>query len=153
VAETLLRSARPDLAGMAIRHETLRGRCDDMVRLQHEMRVLRSRTRIRRDQLREERARLREDMQMRRSVLQTKAARAAAAVLDAASHVSGMEGDELWLQYFALGGEASPDELEQILSGALPLRRLDHDRLAVAINERFQEQGAGRLLAYWDGSR
>jgi hypothetical protein len=60
---------------------------------------------------------------------------------------------ELWLEYFALGGNATMTRLGEMLAGQVPLCRADHDRMAVVLNERLDQAGWGRLLAYWDGSR
>jgi hypothetical protein len=79
--------------------------------------------------------------------------RAAAALLEAAFRFSGATMDELWVDYVSLGGDASRDEIGSLLAGAAPLRPADHDRLAVALNERLDDAGLGRPLAYWDGSR
>ena len=46
---------------------------------------------------------------------------------------------ELWLRYFALGGEASEMEVDAYLNGALALPTFQHDMLAHAINERLDE--------------
>jgi hypothetical protein len=46
---------------------------------------------------------------------------------------------ELWLRYFALGGEASEMEVDAYLNGALALPAFQHDMLAHAINERLDE--------------
>jgi hypothetical protein len=47
--------------------------------------------------------------------------------------------DDLWLRYFALGGEADRFELDAYLNGAIALPPLQHDVLAQAINERLRE--------------
>lgn len=47
--------------------------------------------------------------------------------------------EELWLRYFALGGEVGRMEIEAYLNGLLPLSRLQHDLIAHAINERLDE--------------
>jgi hypothetical protein len=46
---------------------------------------------------------------------------------------------ELWLRYFALGGEASEMEVDAYLNGAIALPSFQHDMLAHAINERLDE--------------
>jgi hypothetical protein len=46
---------------------------------------------------------------------------------------------ELWLRYFALGGEASELEVDAYLNGAMTLPAFQHDMLAHAINERLDE--------------
>ncbi|MGW3482903.1 hypothetical protein [Rhodococcus indonesiensis] len=57
----------------------------------------------------------------------------------AALRAAGLEVEELWLRYFALGGEAGKVEIEAYLNGLLPLPSLQHDLLAHAINERLDE--------------
>ena len=46
---------------------------------------------------------------------------------------------DLWLRYFALGGEASEMEVDAYLNGAMALTAFQHDMLAHAINERLDE--------------
>ena len=46
---------------------------------------------------------------------------------------------QLWLRYFALGGEAGETELDAYLNGAMTMTPLQHDVLAHAINERLDE--------------
>ena len=57
----------------------------------------------------------------------------------AALRASELGVEELWLRYFALGGEVGKMEIEAYLNGLLPLPRLQHDLLAHAINERLDE--------------
>lgn len=47
--------------------------------------------------------------------------------------------DDLWMRYFALGGDAGEMEIEAYLSGLMQLTPLQHDILAHAINERLEE--------------
>jgi len=51
---------------------------------------------------------------------------------------------ELWLRYFALGGDAGKVEVEAYLSGLMPLPSLQHNILAHAVNERLDELGPRR---------
>ena len=118
-----------------------------------ELRVLAEQARVRSEQLRGERERLRAQMAIRRSLLNTPDRRAAAAILEAAVEVTGMHVGEVWLEYFALGGDADVARLGRMLAGDLALTRGDHDRLTVVLNERLAQTGWGRPLAYWDGSR
>lgn len=117
-----------------------------------ELIALSSQSRRRREQLRQDRERLRVQIDLRRTLLNSADKRAAAAILEAAVGVAGMSVRELWLEYFALGGDASIGHLAKMLTGEAPLHRGDHDRLAVALNERLAQNGWGRPLAYWDGS-
>ena len=111
------------------------------------------RTRNRRIEIQLNRAALAADIRRRRSLLETPNIRAAVAILEAARSVAAVEHDDLWVDYFALGGDATSEELRDMLAGNRPMFRLDHDRIAVALNERFNDQGMGRPLAYWDGTR
>lgn len=112
-----------------------------------------ARARIRRTEIRSQRRRLRSDIIRRQSFASLGAPRAAAAVLEAAVHVSSMDLIDLWLDYVALGGNATPEELSAILAGNGPLKPLDHDRLAIVLNQWFSDAGYGRPISYWDGSR
>jgi hypothetical protein len=60
-------------------------------------------------------------------------------LLHDAYEASQLTVPELWLRYFALGGEASEMELDAYLNGALALPAFQHDMLAHAINERLDE--------------
>ena len=51
---------------------------------------------------------------------------------------------DLWLRYYALGGDASELEVDAYLNGAIALPALEHDVLAHAINERLDEIAAPR---------
>lgn len=118
-----------------------------------ELRQLSDQARQRRRQLLADRERVRAQLALRRSLLVTPDRRAAAAILEAAFQVTGMHLRELWLEYFALGGDATVSRLAEMLAGEAILGRGDHDRLSVVLNERLAQSGWGRLLAYWDGSR
>jgi hypothetical protein len=52
--------------------------------------------------------------------------------------------EELWLRYFALGGDAGKVEVEAYLSALMPLPPLQHNILAHAVNERLDELGPRR---------
>lgn len=52
---------------------------------------------------------------------------------------SGLSVDELWIRYFALGGDAGEVEIEAYLNGLTLMPPLQHDILAHAINERLDE--------------
>lgn len=47
---------------------------------------------------------------------------------------------ELWLRYFALGGDVGVFETDAFLHGLMPLAPLEHDRLAVALNEYLNDR-------------
>ena len=46
---------------------------------------------------------------------------------------------ELWLRYFALGGDAGPTEIDAYVNGLMSLDREQHNILALAVNERLDE--------------
>jgi hypothetical protein len=51
---------------------------------------------------------------------------------------------ELWLRYFALGGNAFPTEFEAYLTGALDLPGIEERVLVQALNEREMELASER---------
>lgn len=57
----------------------------------------------------------------------------------AAYDASQLSVAELWLRYFAIGGAASEMEVDAYLNGAIALPAIQHDMLALAINERLDE--------------
>lgn len=56
--------------------------------------------------------------------------------------------EELWLRYFALGGDAGRVEIEAYVAGLMPLQPLQHNILAHAINERLDELGPPQRAPY-----
>ena len=56
--------------------------------------------------------------------------------------------EELWLRYFALGGDADLMTVDAHLEGLLPLPRAQVDMVALAINERLDELFAQRRAPY-----
>jgi hypothetical protein len=57
----------------------------------------------------------------------------------AAYDASQLSVTELWLRYFAIGGAASELEIDAYLNGVIALPAVQHDMLALAINERLAE--------------
>jgi hypothetical protein len=57
----------------------------------------------------------------------------------AALGATGLTLEELWLPYFALGGDVGKVEVEAYLTALMPMSASQHDMLAHAINERFDE--------------
>jgi hypothetical protein len=47
--------------------------------------------------------------------------------------------EELWLRYFSLGGVAGRLEVDAYVNGAIAMPPVEHDILALAINERLDE--------------
>ncbi len=68
-------------------------------------------------------------------------------VLEAARVRAGMSFDELWMDYFALGGASSPDIVRSYLAGSAT-QSMDYDVLAQAINERYVEVGGNHPVPY-----
>ncbi|WP_136519338.1 PP2C family protein-serine/threonine phosphatase [Cellulomonas telluris] len=60
-------------------------------------------------------------------------------LIRAAQAGARLTDDELWLRYFALGGNAAPVELDAFLHGALELTEPERDRVALAVNEELDE--------------
>jgi hypothetical protein len=56
-----------------------------------------------------------------------------------AFHRAELTVHELWLRYLALGGDAGPTEVDAYLNGLMPLPPLEHNLLALAINERLRD--------------
>jgi hypothetical protein len=50
-----------------------------------------------------------------------------------------LTGEQVWIRYFSLGGEAGPSEVEAHLRGNAVLSAAQCDVLAHAVNERFDE--------------
>lgn len=69
-------------------------------------------------------------------------------VLEHARRDVGLSVGELWFRYFALGGMRTALEIEAYLFGALSSEDHDRDVLAVALNERFAEQGRDHPIPY-----
>ncbi|AGM08469.1 PP2C family protein-serine/threonine phosphatase [Amycolatopsis keratiniphila] len=61
---------------------------------------------------------------------------------------TGLTVEQLWLRYFALGGDVSEVELEAFLQGLLPLPRIQRDMVAHAVNERLDEIAGARRAPY-----
>lgn len=56
--------------------------------------------------------------------------------------------NELWLRYFALGGDAGPTEVDAYINGLMPLSSAEHNVLALAVNERLNELPSRRAPYY-----
>ncbi len=141
------------LADLEARRDQLREQYESTSRRARQLADVRARAESRRQEIREQRSRLDVDITSRRAALHSADAVAAAAILDSAVKVTGIDPEQLWIDYVALGGDASPDRLRAMLAGEAPLVRLDHDRLVLALNERLADAGHQRLLSFWDGSR
>lgn len=70
-------------------------------------------------------------------------------IIEAARVQAGMTFDELWLAYVGLGGSVAPDVLRAYLGGSTA-QLVGYDVLALAINERFVDQGGDHPVPYSD---
>ncbi|WNV87428.1 PP2C family protein-serine/threonine phosphatase [Umezawaea sp. Da 62-37] len=61
---------------------------------------------------------------------------------------TGLTADELWLRYFALGGDVGPVEVDAYLHGLMTLPGIQCDVLAHAVNERLDEFDWLRRVPY-----
>ncbi|WP_236005360.1 PP2C family protein-serine/threonine phosphatase [Amycolatopsis pittospori] len=65
---------------------------------------------------------------------------------------TGLTLEQLWLRYFALGGDVSELELEAFLQGLTNLPRIQRDMVAHAVNERLDEVTGVRRAPYSRGT-
>jgi hypothetical protein len=75
------------------------------------------------------------------------------AALAAAYASTELRVEELWLAYFALGGNAGRYEVEAYLAGLMPMSAQEHNVLAHAVNERLAELTAPSRAPYRDPDR
>jgi hypothetical protein len=61
---------------------------------------------------------------------------------------TGLTVEQLWLRYFALGGDVSQFELDAFLQGLMTLPRMQRDMIAHAVNERLDEVTGPRRVPY-----
>lgn len=64
---------------------------------------------------------------------------------------AGLSRGELWMRYFELGGMSTALQLEGFLHGSLVPLPHDHDIVALALNEHFEQIGRGRPVPYLVG--
>ncbi len=62
--------------------------------------------------------------------------------------LSGLTLTQLWMRYVALGGTASPAQLEAYARGHLRPDSYQHNLIAQAINEHFLSQGEDHPVSY-----
>jgi hypothetical protein len=65
---------------------------------------------------------------------------------------SGMTPGELWLQYYAVGGNSAELEVEACALGLLTPDAYEHDLIAQALNEHFISRGQDHPVRYQDDS-
>jgi hypothetical protein len=68
--------------------------------------------------------------------------------LHAARLEASLSVEDLWLRYFALGGEEDPIEVDGYLMGLRELSWQQHNVLALALNERFMELSRNHPVPY-----
>ena len=68
--------------------------------------------------------------------------------LEAGLTRSGLSYQELWWRQVAVGGDASPLELEAYLLGLLSIDPHQHDVIAQALNEYFLDRGEDHPVPY-----
>jgi hypothetical protein len=68
--------------------------------------------------------------------------------LDDARRHLGLSYIDLWVKCFALGGNLDADALVGYLRGERPVSDSDHNVIAHALNEHFQERGQDHPLPY-----
>ena len=72
----------------------------------------------------------------------------AANPLEGARRAAGLSVDDLWMRYFALGGNAEPCEVDGYLSGLSALETREHNVLVLALNEAFADLGMNHPVEY-----
>jgi hypothetical protein len=73
---------------------------------------------------------------------------AVAAALELARVEAGLSLADLWIDYCAIGGRSSPEELGRFLSGEAVPTAPDYDVIAQAINDRFAGSDRHHLVRY-----
>jgi len=71
------------------------------------------------------------------------------ATLEHAREQLSLSVEDLWREYFSLGGYATPLELRGFLQGALHPARREYNILIQALNEQFMVRGQNHPLAQW----
>lgn len=63
----------------------------------------------------------------------------------------GISARDLWVGYFSLGGNGTQAEVDDWLSGAVPLPAREHNLLAQTLNDRYTDIGRNHPVPYSDG--
>jgi hypothetical protein len=66
--------------------------------------------------------------------------------------LSGMTPAELWVSYYAVGGDAGELEVEAYALGLLQPDAHEHNLIAQALNETFLDEGQDHPVRYQDPS-
>lgn len=72
----------------------------------------------------------------------------AGTALAAGVALTGLDFEEFWLAYFALGGNCSPTELRSYLAGSRAWPVNEHDIAVLAVNERCVDMDLGQPGLY-----
>ncbi|HEX9969955.1 MAG TPA: hypothetical protein VGB03_07435 [Acidimicrobiales bacterium] len=68
--------------------------------------------------------------------------------LEAGREQLGMGLRHLWIAYFGIGGNGTPEQVGRWMSGADDVPGRDHDFLAQVLNEAFGERGQDHPVRY-----
>jgi hypothetical protein len=72
--------------------------------------------------------------------------------MEAARRQLGMSTMDVWVGYFAVGGNGALPDVGDWLSSTVRPPARDHDMLAQALNDRFTEAGFDHPVRYSDDS-
>lgn len=68
--------------------------------------------------------------------------------LEAARADLGLTVEQLWIAYFALGGNGAPDDVRHWLADAARAPARDYNLLAHALNEEFTARGRNHPVPF-----
>jgi hypothetical protein len=111
-----------------------------------ELSEMRAAARMRRSEIGRRRSALRAELHRRRGMVTVRQRPRSLELVERARILAGLTTTELWVDYFALGGEASLPELSEALRSHAHFEPREYDLLVLALNERFTEAGLGRPL-------
>ncbi len=60
----------------------------------------------------------------------------------------GLSVEQLWLEYFALGGNGGPDDVRRWLADGRGVPSRDHNVLAQALNEEYSTRGRNHPVPF-----
>jgi hypothetical protein len=73
-----------------------------------------------------------------------------AATLQTGRNLLGLSYTQLWVDYYALGGNHGLGDFEAWLTGGTALSSTNYDMVAVALNERFMDRNSDHPIPYSD---
>jgi hypothetical protein len=123
-----------------VAHEGARQRSTELVALWTHARIRRKELASQREQLRARRA--------QHPTSLTFETGSSTGLLETARRLANLSVSALWIDYVALGGGKSIPELSAMLRDEVRVEAHEHDLMAVALNERFCDQGMGRPIDY-----